>query len=214
MVPGDFVASAWPSQAAVDIEMITWYERYVICSPSMHKTGNEYRWYRQDGEYKEMRERHKIPLPSHMSILPMDWCEYLSSLSSGNDEKWSESIFDGPARQWLTDYGAGEPCRYVESIGVRILDNMNNGGSVHEETKLGIAQLVKGTAEGHHGINAALAPMRELFIYKLGQRGAGERRRGEGKAVEEWRSLVGRAVRKWGGVVADEDEVCDELRGF
>jgi hypothetical protein len=56
--------------------------------------------------------------------------------------------------------------------------------------------------------------MRELFIYKLGQRGAGERRRGEGKAVEEWRSLVGRAVRKWGGVVADEDEVCDELRGF
>src|SRR6478609_7093143 len=40
MVPGDFVSSAWPSQAAVDIDMITWYERYVICSPSIHRTGN------------------------------------------------------------------------------------------------------------------------------------------------------------------------------
>ena len=65
-----------------------------------------------------------------------------------------------------------------------------NDGSMHEAAKLGIAQLVKGAAEGHRGINTQLAPMRELFVYKLGQRGAGERRRGENKAVSEWRSLV------------------------
>jgi hypothetical protein len=91
---------------------------------------------------------------------------------------------------------------------------MNDGGSMHEAAKLGISQLVKGAAEGHVGINAALAPMRELFIYKLGQRSGAERRRGEGKAVSEWRSLVSGAVARYGGVVADEDEVCDELRGF
>ena len=207
IVPGDFVNSAWPSQAAEDIEMITWYERYVICAPSLHKTGKQYRWV-NDGLEVDM-----IPEPGSMPLLPEEWCEYLSSLAGG-DEKWEDAGFDGSARQWLLDYGVDEPCRYVEGIGVRILDAMNNGGSMHEAAKLGIAQLVKAAAEGHTGINSALAPMRELFIYKLGQRGAAERRRGEGKAVSEWRSLVSGAVARYGGEVADEDEVCDGLEGF
>ena len=214
MLPGDYAASSWPSQAAPDIEMITWYERYVICSPSIHKTGNVYRWYRQVDEHKEMRKSVvQFPGPEYMSALPVEWCEYLSGLA-GSDERWSESSFDGSARQWLIDYGGGEPCRYVESIGVRILDAMNHGGSMHEAAKLGIAQLVKAAAEGHTGINSALAPMRELFVYKLGQRGAGERRRGENKAVSEWRSLVTGAVARYGGEVSDSDEVCDGLKGF
>jgi hypothetical protein len=213
-VPGDFVASSWPSQAAVDIDMITWYERYVICSPSTHKTGNVYHWYRQSTKYKEMQEYRILPGPENMSMLPGEWCEYLTGIAGGSNEKWNESSFDGSARQWLMDYGVGEPCRYVEAVGVRWLDIMNDGGSMHEAAKLGISQLVKGAAEGHVGINAALAPMRELFIYKLGQRSGAERRRGEGKAVSEWRSLVSGAVARYGGEVADEDEVCDELRGF
>jgi hypothetical protein len=214
MVPGDYAGSAWPSQAAADIEMITWYERYVICAPSVHKTGNEYSWHKQDETFHELHEYSKIPEPMDMSMLPDDWCEYLSSLAGSGGEKWNDSEFDGSARQWLVDYGGGEPCRYVETVGVRILDNMNNGGSMHEAAKLGIAQLVKGAAEGHVGINAALSPVRELFIYKLGARGAGERRRGEGKAVQEWRSLVSGAVARYGGEVADSDEVCDGLEGF
>jgi bifunctional DNA primase/polymerase-like protein len=214
MVPGDFANSAWPSQAAVDIDLITWYERYVICQPSMHRSGNEYVWYQQHGEFRHMREHSKLPSPSDMAMLPAEWCEYLTGLAGAGYEKWSESSFDGSARQWLIDYGSGEPCRYVEGIGVRVMERMNDGGSVHEIAKLGIAQLVKAAAEGHRGINTGLRPIRELFIYKLGQRGAGERRRGEGKAVQEWRSLVTGAVTKYGGDVADTDEVCDGLGVF
>ena len=143
MVPGDFVACDWPSQAAVDIDMITWYERYVICAPSIHKSGNEYRWYREHDQFKMMRATGKIPSPQHMAVLPIEWCEYLTGLAGRGDEKWSESSFDGSARQWLIDYGDGEPCRYVEGIGVRVLDRMNDGGSVHETAKLGIAQLAE-----------------------------------------------------------------------
>lgn len=206
-VPGDFVASAWPSQASPDIDMITWYERYVICFPSMHKSGEVYQWYMSGVPIRF------LPSPSDLAMLPADWCEYLTGLAGGSD-KWNDSGFDGSARQWLLDYGVGEPCRYVESIGVKWLDIMGDGGSVHESAKLGIAQLVKSAAEGHLGINSALAPMRELFIYKLGHRSGAERRRGEGKAVQEWRALVSGAVARYGGEVADQDVVCDELRGF
>jgi hypothetical protein len=214
MVPGDFVASAWPSQAAVDIDMITWYERYVICSPSAHKSGNVYRWYRQRGVFKEMEWFSKLPSPQHMAVLPVEWCEYLTGLAGGGDEKWSESSFDGSARQWLIDYGGGEPCRYVMNIEVRHECKLQGGGSMHETTKLAVAQLVKAAAEGHRGINGPLSVFREIFIETLGSRGAGERRRGEGKAVQEWRSMVSGAVAKYGGDVADEDEVCDELEVF
>ena len=74
MLPGDYAASSWPSQAAPDIEMITWYERYVICSPSMHKTGNEYKWYRQSSKFKEMQEYRILPGPATcISTLPVRW---------------------------------------------------------------------------------------------------------------------------------------------
>ena len=214
MVPGDFASAAWPSQAAVDIDMITWYERYVICAPSMHRAGRKYQWYRQHGTFREMRVAARIPGPESMSALPIEWCEYLSGLAGNGAGKWNESAFDGSARQWLIDFGSGEPCRYVESVTTRHLDAMNHGGSMHEAAKLGVAQLVKAAAEGHVGINAGLSPMRELFIYKLGQRSGDERRRGENKAVQEWRAMVSGAVAKYGGEVADEDEVCDGLRGF
>jgi hypothetical protein len=217
MVPGDYVESPWPSQAAVDIEMITWYERYVIVSPSMHKTGNVYRWYRQHDTMHEMREvrnAYKICAPTSVAALPIEWCEYLSGLAGDGGAKWAGAAFDGSARQWLIDYGGGEPCAYVENVGVRQLEAVRDAGSMHESAKLAVAQLVKAAAEGHTGINSALAPLRELFIYLLGQRGAGERRRGENKAVQEWRAMVSGAVAKYGGEVMDEDKICTELEGF
>lgn len=214
MVPGDYAAASWPAQAAVDIDMITWYERYVICAPSVHRSGNTYKWYRQHGRYHELRLMGGIPGTAHTAALPAEWCEYLTGLAGRGQEKWDDKKYDGSARQWLIDYGGGLPCRYIEGTGVRILENMNDGGSVHDVTKLAIARLVKAAAEGHRGINSALAPMRELFIYKLGSRSADERRRGEAKAVSEWRAMVAGAVAKYGGEVADEDTVCDELRGF
>lgn len=207
-LPGDYAGANWPAQAGSGIDVITWYERYVICYPSVHKTGRDYEWIVEGDSWGG------IPSPSDLPVLSKEWCEYLVNLAGSSQEKWDGKSFDGSAAQWLRDYGGGEPCEYVERAGVRALDALGNGGSVHDEAKLAIAQLIKAAAEGHPGINSALWPLRELFVYKLGQRSASERRRGTGMAVKEWRSLVAGAVAKYGGEVADEDTICDELEGF
>lgn len=208
MLPGDYADCAWPSQAAADIEMITWYERYVICGPSVHKSGKVYRWLRND------REVLKIPSPQHMSALPVEWCEYLSGLAGAGNGRWEGAGFDGSARQWLDDYGGGDRCKYVIDVSPRWRWNIRDGGSAHEAAKLVVAQAIKAAAEGHTGINSALWDVRDAFIERVSSRGAGERRRGEQKAISEWRSMIAGAVAKYGGDVADEDFICDELEGF
>jgi hypothetical protein len=54
-------------------------------------------------------------------------------------------------------------------------------------------------------------PIRAAFIARVGARGAGERRRGEQKAVAEWRSIMTDMIRNYGGEVAEEDSICSEI---
>jgi hypothetical protein len=207
-LPGDYVEANWPSQAGPDIEVITWYERYVIAAPSIHRSGREYEW------MVEGMGWGGIPSPSDLPMLSEDWCEYLIGLAGSGQEKWDGKSYDGSAAQWLRDYGSGERCQYITNIAPRWRWAIRDNGSAHEAAKLAISQAIKAAAEGHTGINAALWDVRDAFISRVGERGAGERRRGEGKAVQEWRSLVAGAVAKYGGEVADEDTICDELEGF
>jgi hypothetical protein len=147
-------------------------------------------------------------------MLSESWCEYLTGLAGNGGKKWNGKSYDGSAADWLRSYGGGEPCEYVTNVGPRWLDAMANGGSMHEAAKMAISQAIKAAAEGHTGVNGALWPVRETFINAVGARGATERRRGQGQAVSEWRSLVAGAVKKYGGEVADEDSICEDLEGF
>jgi hypothetical protein len=210
-LPGDYVGADWPSQAGDDIEVITWYERYVICAPSMHKTGNSYHWLKDMG-YDAMTGI-RLPKPEQLPTLPADWCEYLAGLARRGSDKWSDSGYDGSVAEWLVEYGGGEACEYVQEIAPRWVDALSNGGSAHEAAKLAVAQAVKAIAEGHRGVNNALWEVRTAFITVVGNRTGSERRRGQGKAVQEWRSMVSGAVAKYGGDVASED-LCKELEGF
>jgi hypothetical protein len=203
MVPGDYVKSHWPSQAGEDIEVITWYERYVICAPSIHRSGREYQWLLSE----------KMPKPQDMPMLPEDWCEYLASKGGADDARWSESAYDGSAREWLSEYGDGDECEYMKEMSPRWVFSVMNGGSAHEAAKLAVAQAVKAMAEGHCGANSGLWDVRSAFITRVGSRGANERRRGENKAVEEWRSMLAGAIAKYGGDVAADDP-CFELEAL
>jgi len=212
-LPGEYAGSDWPSQAGDDIEVITWYERYVICAPSKHKTKNEYRWYTDDGDGTRVLQKRGMPKPENLPTLPGNWCEYLAGLARRGSDKWNGASYDGSVAEWLVEYGGGEECEYVLGYRDRWVDGLSNGGSAHEAAKLAVAQAIKAAAEGHRGINNALWDVRTAFITAVGNRSGAERRRGEGKAVSEWRSMVSGAVAKYGGDVADDD-LCEELEGF
>jgi hypothetical protein len=204
MVPGDYAGAAWPAQAGPDIDMITWYERYVICAPSIHKTGNVYRWLSDGNGMKHM------PAPSDLSILPEDWCEYLVSMAGES----TGSEYDGGARDWLEKYGGGEPCRYVEGVISKWLTRIENG-SAHDAAVYVASQAVYAVCDGHTGVNSALWAVRDAFITRVsGRNAATERRRGPNKAVEEWRSILAHEINSYGGDIAGEDTICDELEGF
>jgi Bifunctional DNA primase/polymerase, N-terminal len=207
-LPGDYAGANWPAQAGSGIDVITWYERYVICYPSVHKSGRDYGWFIEGDSWGS------IPSPSDLPMLSEKWCEYLTGLAGSGQEKWNGKGYDGSAAQWLKDYGSGEPCEYIVNCGERWLDALSNGGSAHDSAKLAISQAIKAAAEGHTGINEMLWPVRESFIAIVSERSPRERRRGPGMAVREWRSLVAGAVAKYGGEVADEDSICDDLEGF
>ena len=198
-VSSDYAEAVWPAQAGKDIDVISWYERYVICAPSVHQTGRAYLWRNANGR--------SLPRPGDLPYLPDDWCEYLVG-QAGNK---TGTEFDGTAPEWLGMYGGGDQCEYVFSASVRWLANMVDGGSAHDAAVFAISQAVYAACDGHTGISSALWPVREAFIMRVGKRSAGERRRGEQKAVAEWRSIMTDMIRNYGGDVAEEDSICSEI---
>jgi hypothetical protein len=215
MLAGDYAGAdiAWPAQAGDGIDMITWYERYVIAAPSVHAGGREYAWWQGDSSFRVSRKR---PTPSVLPALPEAWCEYLIGLgNTGSAEKWTGREYDGTAVDWLEDYGRGEPCEFMFEMGPRWVRQVMNASSAHDAAVIAVAHAIKSVADdGHTGVNVVLADVRAAFIERVGARGPNERRRGQVKAVGEWRSLLGRAIERFGGDVAEEDEVCDGLEGI
>lgn len=207
-LPGDYADVNWPAQAGTGIDVITWYERYVIAGPSVHKSGRDYRWFCGNVALRN------VPGPDSLPTLYPNWCEYLRGLAGSGQKKWAGKTFDGSAAAWLRDYGGGEPCEYTYRCGERWLAMLSNGGSAHDAAMSAVSQAIKAAAEGHPGINEMLWPVRETFIAIVSGRSAGERRRGPSMAVREWRALVAGAVAKYGGEVEDSDVICEGLEGF
>jgi bifunctional DNA primase/polymerase-like protein len=203
-IPASYLIMNWRGVAGPDIDVITWYERYVICAPSVHATGRQYRWFMRglDGE------PGGVPCPDELPMLPEAWCEFLTTSSSNGRFR----AHDGNAREWMEDYGDGEMCPVMSDLAPKWLARVGQGAA-YDAIKSATSAAVRYTVEGHTGLNAALGPVRAAYIERVGSRGPGERRRGERTAIEEWRRAVDGAVAKFGGNVADDDP-CTELEGL
>jgi hypothetical protein len=209
-VPREYAETDWPSQAGPGIDIICWFERYVICPPSIHQSGRQYKWIRDGALLRGPMS------PDSLEYLPRNWCEYLASRASAGESGDGFSRWDRSARAWLARYGSGAMCAYMAEMAPKRVERLRVG-SAYDAMRTATATAVKATAEGHTGINAALWPVRDAYIAEVGSRPRGARRarrRSERVAVEEWRRALDGAVRNYGGLVAGTDSVCDELEAF
>src|SRR6266487_2590417 len=176
----EFVECDWPGEAGLGIDIICWYQRYVIVPPSIHASRRKYMWVRDNAPLRGMLR------PDTLELLPDDWCEYLISKAGSGSGSGTHSAYDGSTRAWLDRYGADEMCPYMGEMAPKWLERVRVG-SAYEAVKAASAGAVKATAEGHTGANTALSPVRDAYIAEVGARPRTARRRSESVAVDEWR---------------------------
>jgi hypothetical protein len=186
-IPAQYENVEWPGMAGPGIDIICWYERYVIAWPSWHSGVEDiYRWWMQlpDGPIPvEFPDAERLP------ELPESWCEFLAR--AGLDQP--ERIKVGDIRAWVDKYGAGEMCRqmrYTLKRWITAIQDAANVGGIHDMARDGINALVGDRAKGCTGLRTALGKLRTVFLEAMGSRS----RSRAGQAREEWlRMLIGAA---------------------
>jgi hypothetical protein len=206
-IPRARIGADWPIDLGREssIDVVSWCSKYAIVPPSVHKSGRVYQWY-LDGEAA------RPPKPDELPLLPEDWCDYMTSLRARN--KGGQTPYRGGTVGWLNANGGGPMCGFMEEMAPRWLDRVKNGDSANNEIWKVTANAVMSVREGHHGVSAALAPVRAAYIDRVCSRPSHERKRSEAVAVGEWRRALDGAVGKYGGFIAPTDEVCDDAEGY
>jgi hypothetical protein len=186
-LPKGVSAEHWRGVAGPGVEIVTHWNRYVVCAPSIHPEGRRYRWLAQDGSVMDC-----APWPKLLRTLPMAWCDYLASSGTAPGRGRGAEPAEGPAA-WLAEHGGGEPCTWTAESGAHALSKVRAAqytGGAHDAAGAAVWLLVLGIAEGHQGVNVPLSAIRAAFLAALEGR---QRRRGA-DAVGEWRRLMAGAI--------------------
>jgi putative DNA primase/helicase len=95
----------FPGKLGRDVEVIWHGYRFARCWPSLHPTGEVYRWYRPDGS----RADGEVPVVSELPELPEAWVEFCRAGKAvdGEEDGWDGSIG--------TDFTSPDIARLIQS---------------------------------------------------------------------------------------------------
>jgi hypothetical protein len=165
----------FPELGIGDIEICQHHHRYVMCWPSIHPSGRQYRWLGiDDGPLDEP------PTPGDIPELPATWLDGLRKSEHNHAEIGGGGCYD--VRRALTD---GQMSRRVAAkLGEATL--ACQGTSRHDNTRDHVLGLLRYGKQGDTGVLSALKALQKAFVAAVGPNRPG----GHGQASEEFRDFV------------------------
>lgn len=201
-VPDDI---EWPGKAGDGIDVICWYERYVICWPSWHSGVKDiYRWWQQT---KDGPIPTEFPDPDFLPNLPQAWVDHLARVAGGPTPRSRVTDIVG----WLRENGAGEMCRQTAHTLSHWLGRMaeaRDAGGIHDDARDGVKALLGDCAAGHTGLWKALVRLRSAFLEAIATR---SRKR---NGPEEWRGFVAGGVAITDPIMTGAKDTCGQEAGL
>lgn len=178
---------AWPGEIGPSTELIQHRHRYAVVWPSVHPEGRTYRWIGPDGVVTTT-----VPDVDALPALPDAWVEhYTGGEMAANTSRDNASAMAVAA--WLTGLShAHDPmCERMEAAVERMRVDLK--GSAHNSARDASLSAIRLADDGHHGLLAALAEMRGMFVKDAthpDRRLLGKATRTEGEAAKEWADLL------------------------
>jgi hypothetical protein len=185
----------WQGKLGNSIDIIQRKHRYAVVEPSIHPSGNPYRWL--DSEWKPLG---RVPTLAELPEMPMAWVQFLTG----------GEVDEGPAprkptvtpldtNQTLT---SGTPCKAM----VKAFDEYTlrkTHMARHDAMIATVLALVRLGEQGHQGAGQAVEQLRAQF----GADVAGERSQGAEES-EFQRALTGAAARVLGSPTVEAERGC------
>ncbi len=139
-------------------ETVQHWHRYAVVPPSVHPSGEVYRWVGPDGQ-----QHNGIPQPTELPELPAIWLERL-----GREHRDKTAGSPQQVSHLTQTLAGGQPDAVVSEALVRAVEALQDTGSRHAAARDGSARLVRLGEQGHAGVPAALKSLGAEFVSLVG----------------------------------------------
>jgi hypothetical protein len=148
----------FPELGIGHVEVIQRHHRYAVVWPSIHPTGAIYTWRSADGGVL-----NQPPSPDDLPLLPVAWLRALAGTGTAAERARPEQV-----TAFLSGLPAGDPCTTV-------VDRLNKAIAAlrlpvkarHDDACENVLRLLRLGEQGHFGVPATLAALREAFIREV-----------------------------------------------
>lgn len=184
----------WKGGAIEGVDILQPGHRYSVVWPSIHPSGEMYRWYTPNG-----RVASTLPHISDLATLPWKWVDYLRKPDS-----MANLTHSNPSTTPIASNPRGYDARMCKAVNTflnRTLADPASKGSRHDTTLQAVWTLVNFAQEGHRGALDAINQLKPRFISEIAPDRPGKER----EAAREWAAILSGAMEKVNGVQAHAD---------
>ncbi|MFT4202173.1 bifunctional DNA primase/polymerase [Gordonia sp. (in: high G+C Gram-positive bacteria)] len=154
---------SFPDEHLGDVEIVQYFHRYAIAWPSIHPSGQQYRW------LDEADQRAQLPNVAGLPDLPPRWLDALAA--KGSDVELSGQI---DIQQVIDRMPAGPPSgRVSERLTRAICDLEATPDSRHDTTMRHALALLRFAEQGEPGVADALSSLGGAFVNVVSRPGQG-----------------------------------------